>query len=269
VLIWVAAMHCEAKPIIDYYRLKKSQVEHGFDLYHSDHMLCIISGIGKTAVAAACAWVAALYREQTSLAWFNIGIAGAADAPIGTAFWINKITDYESKRSYYPVPLIETSLKPVHCMTLNQASSEYLPQLLFDMEASAFFVTATRFSSAELVQCVKIVSDNLTQQTGLDKSRISQLIAQNIESLTEISESLQALDKQISANKIDASDWQKFIQRAHFSQTQKSQLKKSIQFLMSQDYDTEKLTREISGCLSSKAIIAHLKQLCLRASQNL
>ena len=36
-LIWVAALHCEAKPVIDYYRLRKL---HGqaFDVYRGDGM---------------------------------------------------------------------------------------------------------------------------------------------------------------------------------------------------------------------------------------
>lgn len=263
------AMHCEAKPVIDHYRLKKSRVEHGFDLYEGDRMACVVSGIGKIAIAAACAWVAALYREQASLAWINIGIAGSALHPIGTAFWLNKITDGDSNRSLYPVPLIETTLEPAHCITLNQASSEYLPQRLFDMEASAFFDTATRFSSTELVHSIKIISDNQSQQTGRYKSRISQLVTQNIGPVGGLAESLQTLNNLAAANKIDAFDWQQLIKQAHFSRTQQSQLRKSVLFLMSQNYDTEKLTDEFSTCLSSKAIIAHLKQLCLQSSRNL
>ena len=262
-------MHCEAKPVIDYYRLKKSSADHAFDLYQGEDMLCIISGIGKTAVAAACAWVAALKREQAPLAWINIGIAGSAQSAIGTAFWVIKITDCDTKLSFYPAPLIETTLEPAQCLTLNQASSEYQPQFLFDMEASAFFDTATRFSSAELVQCVKIVSDNQSQQTGRDKTRVSRLIAQNIESLVKFAESLQALNKLVSAHKIDALDWQKLSERAHFSQTQKSQLRKSLAFLISQNYNADSLFEEISAYSSSTAILAHLKQLCLHSSRNL
>ena len=57
-VIWVSALHCEAKPVIDYYRLKKSHDDNAFDLYRGDDMLCIISGVGKIASAAACAWIA-------------------------------------------------------------------------------------------------------------------------------------------------------------------------------------------------------------------
>ena len=54
-LIWVCALHCEAKPVIDYYRLSKSHDDNAFDLYQSDRMICVISGSGKLASAAATA----------------------------------------------------------------------------------------------------------------------------------------------------------------------------------------------------------------------
>ena len=54
-LIWVSALHCEAKPVIDFYRLKKSHEDNAFDLYRGDGMACIISGTGKIASSAACA----------------------------------------------------------------------------------------------------------------------------------------------------------------------------------------------------------------------
>ncbi|MFV2030900.1 MAG: hypothetical protein ACC663_00270 [Gammaproteobacteria bacterium] len=268
-LVWVAAMHCEAKPVIDYYRLKKSPVEHAFDLYQGEQMLCVISGIGKTASAAATAWIAALNRKQPSLAWINLGIAGSAQYSVGTALWVNKITECESNRSFYPIPLIETTLQPAQCLTLNQASPDYQPNRLFDMEASAYFDTASRFSSAELVHCIKIVSDNPEQQTGRDKKRVSQLVAQNIEPLTRFAESLLELNKLVAVCKIADSDWREFVGRAHFSQTQRIQLKKSLQFLLSQNYDIEGLTDEISSFSSSTAIIAHLNKLCQHSSQRL
>ena len=268
-LIWVAAMHCEAKPVIDFYRLKKLPEHHAFDLYQNDKMICIISGIGKVAVAAACAWVAALNREQASMAWINIGIAGSAQDAIGTALWINKISDSDTGRSSYPVPMIETTLKPTQCLTLGEASNEYHSQYLFDMEASAFFDTATRFSSAELVQCIKIVSDNQEEKTGRDKVRVSQLVAQNIEPLTQFAQSLQAQNERLAEIFIDPSDWQKFINQAHFTQTQKSELRKSLTFLISQNFNIGKLTDEVSGDFSGTSIVAHLKQLCQQTSRNL
>jgi adenosylhomocysteine nucleosidase len=197
-LVWIAALHCEAKPIIDYYRLKKSPEHHAFDVYQRENMQCIISGIGKTSAAAATAWIAALNRKQASIAWINIGTAGSASHEIGTLLWISKISDIESKRHYYPVPLLNSGLETAHCQTLNQPSIDYHLHQIYDMEASALFEAATRFSSAELVHCLKIVSDNPCQQTGRDKARISELIHQHIAQLTDFAESLSGLNNQLA-----------------------------------------------------------------------
>ena len=78
-LIWVCALHCEAKPVIDFYRLKKSHDGNAYDLYRGEDMVCIVSGPGKLASAAATAWIAAQEQSAGSLAWINLGVAGAAE----------------------------------------------------------------------------------------------------------------------------------------------------------------------------------------------
>ena len=197
-LVWVAALHCEAKPIIDHYRLKKSPSHHDFNVYLKENMLCIISGIGKTAAAAATAWIAGLYNNKTSIAWINIGIAGSATHPIGTALSIYKISDDESNRYFCPVPLSGSGLESAHCRTLSKPSTDYHAQQIYDMEASAFFETASRFSKAELVHCVKIISDNPQQQLGRDKARISEIINTQIAQLASFAQSLEELNEQVA-----------------------------------------------------------------------
>jgi len=268
-LVWVAALHCEAKPIIDFYHLKKSQSHHAFDLYQQGNIECVISGIGKTACAAATAWVAALNHDSRSIAWINIGTAGSALHEIGTALLVNKISEDGSVRHFYPVPSINSEFETAHCRTRNQPSTDYHPQYLYDMEASAFFDTATRFSSAELVQCVKIISDDPSHQTGRNKARISELINQHIRQLAHLALDLQALSESIARLEIQASDWQNFLAYARFSQTQKAQLKKSLRFLMSQGCQADMIAAEVSELGSSRRIIAHLENLCAQRSQDL
>ena len=194
-LIWVTALHCEAKPIIDFYRLKKSKAHHSFDLYQGEQVECIVSGIGRLACAAATAWIAALNHQARSIAWINIGIAGSATHDIGTALLINKISETESNRHYDPVVPTKSVLQLAHCQTLECPSTDYHPDRVYDMEASAFFDTATGYSSAELVQCVKIISDNPSHQTGRNKARISELIQQHINQLAQLALDLQAINK--------------------------------------------------------------------------
>ena len=209
-LVWVVALRCEAKPIIDYYRLKKSSAPNAFDIYSNEKMLCIISGIGKTAAAAATAWIATCNLDKGSIAWINIGTAGSAIHAVGTPLWISKISDDESRRNFYPIPLLDTKLETAHCQTLNQASTDYHPHQIYDMEAGAFFDIATQFSNAKLVHCLKIISDNPSQQTGRDKARISQLINTHIDHLASFADSLIDLNDQAVQLEFNDSSGEKY-----------------------------------------------------------
>lgn len=268
-LIWIAALHCEAKPVIDFYRLKKTSAHRGFDLYESDTMCCVISGIGKTSAAAATAWVAALQSIHASIAWINLGIAGADKHEIGSAFWINKISCDSTKQHFYPVPTFNTGFNPSACTTLDQPSSAYYSGSLFDMEASGFFSTATRFSSAEFIHCLKFVSDNEYQQLGRDKAAISDLINQRIESIDNFVQKLQSLNQQYLDLQIKPADWHSFLDQARFSSTQQAQLKTVLGFLLNRGIDINTLQREIVGCSSSRDILKQLNQIRIDESRNL
>jgi ubiquinone biosynthesis protein UbiJ len=130
------------------------------------------------------------------------------------------------------------------------------------MEASAFFDVATRFSSAELVQCLKIISDTPAQQTGHDKARISELINQHIVELAGFAQLLENLANQVGQLEIDESDWEKILSYAHFTQTQQSRLGKSVRFLLSQPGQTNALITELANLGSAEMILAHLESLC-------
>jgi nucleoside phosphorylase len=197
-LIWVCAMHCEAKPVIDFYRLKKSHDDNAFDLYRGDNMACIVSGIGKLASAAASAWIAARHDDAASIAWINLGIAGAATDEPGAIFTLNQVIDADTGQRYYPAPGADSGLPGRACLTLSQPSEEYRENYLFDMEASGFMYSALRFSSAELTQSIKIVSDNHDHKTGKDRPRVSALIHQHIDLIDQQATGLLLLNREIA-----------------------------------------------------------------------
>lgn len=268
-LIWVCALHCEAKPVIDYYRLKKSHDEHAFDLYRGDDMVCVISGIGKVASAAACAWVAARYEHEASLAWINLGVAGAAEHGIGKLFLINKIVDADNSQSYYPAPTAASSLASSACLTLSLPEDNYRDDTLFDMEASGFIYSALRFSSAELTQSLKVISDNRQQQTGKNRQRVSQLVQDQSESIARQAAGLIALKHEVAALEISSEAWQQLLALTHFSQTQKNRLRVLWRYLGNRDYDSESLLRNLAGQNSAGAILETLEQISFRDSEEL
>lgn len=268
-LIWVCALHCEAKPVIDFYRLKKSHDQRAFDVYHGDDMACIVSGIGKLASAAASAWIAASFPGETSPAWINLGVAGAAEHSIGDLFALNKVVDADSGQSYYPAPVAASSLAGSPCLTLGQPSDNYREDTLFDMEASGFMHAALRFSSAELIQSLKIISDNRQQQTGMNRQRVSELIHQHIDSIDRQARGLFELNREIKALEPAPESWQQLLSMAHFTQTQKNRLRVLWRYLCNRDFSSESLLQQLATQNSARSIIETLEQISFRDSEGL
>ena len=268
-LIWVAALHCEARPVIDFYRLKKAHAKTPFDIYRGDEMTCVVSGIGKVASAAACGWLAGASRDAASLAWINLGCAGAALHEIGAAFTLDKITDADSGQSYYPASIAPSSLPFSPCLTLSRPGEDYREDTLFDMEASGFVYSALRFSSAELVQAIKVVSDNRERQTGKNREAVSQLIAAHIESIDEQAMALLELNREVASRALPADEWRRLESMAHFSQTQQSRLRVLWLYLRNRDHSADDLLRQLSGLASAGAIIDALQDMSRRDSEAL
>jgi adenosylhomocysteine nucleosidase len=79
---------------------------------------------------------------------------------LGEACVAHKITDADSGKRWYP-PLIEQPpCADESLCTVSRPRLDYPEPVLYDMEASGFYEAATRFSTSELVQCIKVVSDN-------------------------------------------------------------------------------------------------------------
>ena len=268
-LIWVCALACEAKPVIDFYRLKKVRGDEAFDLYRNDDMACVISGTGKLASAAATAWVAARESTHVSPRWINLGIAGAAEHEPGSLFRLHQIIDAESGKRYYPIIPEKWSITGHVGLCLNQPSTDYNTEYLFDMESSGFFPTASRFSSAELIRSLKIVSDNQQVQIGRDRQRVSDLIAQNMKHISAQAQALLDLSDPFLSLDITPEAWEAINTLAHFSTTERALLRGLLRYLLNRQYHISNLTRSLSQFDSAKTILCALQQMCRKDSQQL
>jgi len=268
-LIWVAALHCEAKPVIDYYRLRKSAADRAFDVYRGDEIACIVSGPGKLASASACAWIAAACAQHPALAWFNLGTAGAAEHEIGSAFHLNKIVDADSGERYYPVTTAAAGFPGSECLTLGQPSYDYCKDCLFDMEASGFMHAALCFSSAELIRSVKVISDNRRRQCGNNRQQVSDLVYGHIEQIAGEAEALAELARAQARLEAPSESWRQLLELAHFSETQKNRLRVLWGYLNNRDFDSGQLLRSLPTQASAGSIIEALEKISHRDSENL
>jgi len=195
----VTALNCEAKPLIDYFRLKKV-LGKPFDLYVGDTTFgedkpvtkinVIVSGIGQIKTAAACGWAASRFGTDRVM-WLNVGVAGHRDCEVGKVARVCNVIDPTTSYSHYPALTAKWSGEDDVLMTSGVAMSDYPKGMLVDMEAAAFFQAACAFTNSELVQSLKIVSDN--QEVSIERlnaSIISDLIQARVNEIVDFMNNL-------------------------------------------------------------------------------
>ena len=154
----VVAMKREAKPLINYWKLKKREETKKIFFNKKKKINLIISGIGKKKAEQATETLA----KKTNIKSFflNIGIAGHKDLKLGDIVLVSKVTDNKSKYNWYPTLLWKTKIQKIPLITVGFPKIRYTTNFLYDMEASGFFKTARKYVGPEMVQSIKIISDN-------------------------------------------------------------------------------------------------------------
>lgn len=185
----MVALHCEAKPIIDAYQLKKV-CSKPFDHYmgnsnDAQKIELIVTGIGALAMATAVGWVGAI-EHASQRVWLNVGTAGHASRELGELVLIHGVGDEVLQRSHYPAFVAKWNGPTDAVLSVSAPSTEYPGGAAVDMEAYAFFNSALRFSDSELVQSMKAISDN--QESGiehLNAAKLTEFINANVSSIKE------------------------------------------------------------------------------------
>jgi hypothetical protein len=125
-----------------------------------------------------------------------------------------------------------------------------------------------RFSSAELVKSLKVVSDNRREQTGNNRRQVSLLVQQQIDSIARQASALISLHDEVAALVPNADYWRQLVALTHFSQTQKYRLRVLWRYLMNRNFDAEKLLAQLAG-YPAASIIENLEQMSHRDSESL
>ncbi|MGR9046514.1 MAG: hypothetical protein ACU83N_14575 [Gammaproteobacteria bacterium] len=219
-----AALPCEAKPLIGHFRLKRKTQVRSFAVYRNEKICLTVTGLGKNAMAAGVAYTQALFSGIENPAMINVGVAGHQTHTLGSSFIGHKITDADTGKNFYPVPACSFVCASEAVVTSSRPQLDYAHPYLCDMEASAFYETAVRFSTGELVQCLKIVSDNREKPAdGLDAGQVAALIEANTHLLEALAAELSGLARRIDPARCETFD--RFVQQFHFSVTEQNQLK--------------------------------------------
>lgn len=221
------ALPCEAAPLIAHFKLKKDISIWPFAVY-CNHDICLtVSGLGKNAMAAAIAYSQARLAVIEPPVMINVGIAGHKDYDLGSVWLIDKITDADTQKRYYPPLVFTPPCSTAGIKTVSTPQPDYLHSDLCDMEASAFYETAIRFTTGELVQCLKIISDNtLSPVTNIQPKQVSAWIAEQLIVIESLLTTLSGLATTITAS--EPPEFAQLLQRMHFTANEQIQLRNLI-----------------------------------------
>lgn len=222
------ALNCEARPLIDAWKLSKQADARPFHCYGGADRVVVVSGVGKIAMAGAIGHTMARYSGGGLPILLNFGIAGHPYLPCGSQVLVEKLVDSENGRCFYPKFVFDLPCQTKHLISYPRMATQYQVDALYDMEASGFYELALRFSTSELIHCLKLVSDNRDSPVDqIDSTRVSGWAT---DALPAIEILLQRLLQLRSAQSIfDDGQYGEIFKGLHFSATNASKLKSLLQ----------------------------------------
>ncbi len=257
----VTALPAEAKPIVSWFKLKRDLPEKGFPVYRNQHISLIVSGVGKTNAAAACGFLQALNGHPVNPIWLNVGVAGHADWDIGDAFLVHHIRDTGSGRQWFPPLAFRLPCPSASLHTLDLPDFSYEQDHALDMEASGFYPSALRFSTAELVHCLKVVSDNAKHPGhGLDAKSVQVLIGSQLDLLDDLLGRLGFLANQLHDAQVAPEIIERYRRHCRFSESQQHQLTELLARWQTLQPSSDLWVAELDGIRQSRPLLAHLRR---------
>lgn len=258
---FVVALPEEARPVIQRFKLKRFHHISAFPVYGNGEIQLIVSGIGKLAAATATGYLAGIEQADKTTGWINTGIAGSKDLQVGQSLLANKITDEENQRTYYPTIFFDTKCLSASVITVARPESEYGNDAVYDMEAAGFYSAALRFSTAELVHCFKVVSDNSAFHVDrIRKDDVVSLVETKLDELVQLSEALANGAALLNTGEEYEQLYRELIGTLHFSVSQQAQLSMLLQkwFAVTEASPIASLNMEM--CNNAKTLLKQLQK---------
>ncbi len=264
----VVALQAEARPIIEAFDLVQDSPTGIFPVYCNDGLSLVVSGVGRSLCAAAVTHLFHRTAQSVDQAWLNIGIAGHQQVPIGSVLLASRITEQVSGRSWYPPYVLDVELPRSPLVTVDQPERCYPECCAYDMEASSFYQIASRCSTGELIQSLKIISDGPGSNLDLTVDQISQLIADQISLIESVLGQLSDLAQLLDTERLPQELFPNYLEQWHFTVTQHIQLAALLRRLSARSVPLPALP-ETSECHDAKAVLTWLEGKLLALPVNL
>lgn len=256
----VVALAAEARPLVDHFRLRLREDSRGFRIYAGEETRLVVTGIGKSAAAAGTAYLAGSSNGAANEAWLNVGIAGHRDLALGEGVHALRIIDGSSGRSWYPPQVLALPGAGATFTSVDNPESAYPQDSVYEMEASAYYSTAVRFSVGELVQVYKVISDNRFFATDrITKRSISESIGAHLPGIERIAVDLNNLAQELADAQPHLGDVDRFLERWHFTVSQEHQLRAVLQQWASRVPNVAVWDESLNRCPSAKSVLAELR----------
>ena len=221
------ALPSEAKGLITHLKLKRWQGSRVYSIFVNDHYCVTVTGIGKAAMAAAMGYTFATFPQTVNPLIVNVGIAGHGQYALGTVLAAKKIIDLDSRRCFYPQLVYAVPVATEIVASVSMPNTAYRQNYVYEMEAAAFYETALRFSSAELIQVVKVISDNKDSSVEqVTPQWVAALMIPALGSILAVIDELSTLRVQLPEG--EPLDYQRVLAQWKFTVSQQSQLKKLL-----------------------------------------
>jgi len=223
---FVVATNSEARPLIDLLKLKKIKELKQTFIYTNQNISLTISGIGKVNAAIGVTQTYYYYNQKNNNIWINIGLAGHKYLKVGDICTINKITDNETKKNYFPF-VNKFKMHNQECLSLGIKKKNYSSKV-YDMESFGFYQSASKYSSKELLQIVKIISDNQFESIDFkNKEAVYNIIFNHRKLINELCTFMLNLKKEFypTSNEIIENEVNNLFTKIKFSFTEREQMK--------------------------------------------
>jgi adenosylhomocysteine nucleosidase len=254
----ICALPSEAQALLEHWRLPTVR-ERPFRVYGNDAARIVISGVGSHACAAAVGYAAALHDSRDDDLWLNLGIAGHGQHALGTPLLAARVSHHGRDGAWYPSLLFTPPCAVAELITYDLAVSDYPPQACCDMEAAGFMAATSRVASGDLVQVMKVVSDNAESGiAGIERSRVYGLMQNALPSVLELIERLRAVAARLPVAVHDA-EAEVLLERWHFTHSQAHQLRQLLQrrVLLGRSDALDAAT--LVHCRNAAAVLASLR----------
>ena len=225
---FVVAHKLEANPLIEYFNLKKF-VKKPFQIFKNESGIqLIISGMGVTRASSAVEYMWELNRGGSSFkeGWINVGIAGHRTLKLGTCFVASKISSKNTGEVYYPS--LDLNMKTTKgLITVDRPEKLYAENEAYDMEASGFFKAALKCSEIELINIIKVISDNEASSIdNITEKLIDDLMLKTIANVELVVSSLKKRLAILNKGLVLDHECLDMVKSIHFTFSQRNQFKR-------------------------------------------